>query len=194
MITLSLFGYLAEIHGEEVTLDVSTPREAVTALAYQCKKYKKYLLEHSWYVLLGPAEDGITPAELDVKLGNITHIRLIPAIEGASSSWRKNAIIGGALLVVGIVAAPFTGGASLALTNYGAWAIFGGTTLLIGAAVGHAYEKAMKVQDPVDSRPSFIYEGPKNTAAQGGPIPLGYGRMLIGSHVISAGLYAEDTK
>ena len=33
---------------------------------------------------------------------------------------------------------------------------------------------------------SFLFDGPTNTAGEGGPIPIGYGRLLIGSKTISA--------
>lgn len=33
---------------------------------------------------------------------------------------------------------------------------------------------------------SFLFDGPTNTAGEGGPVPIGYGRLLIGSKTISA--------
>jgi len=33
---------------------------------------------------------------------------------------------------------------------------------------------------------SYLFDGPTNTAGEGGPIPIGYGRLLIGSKTISA--------
>jgi predicted phage tail protein len=40
--------------------------------------------------------------------------------------------------------------------------------------------------------PSYVFNGAVNTQAQGNPVPLLYGRMIVGSAVISAGISAED--
>lgn len=32
--------------------------------------------------------------------------------------------------------------------------------------------------------PSYLFSGPVNTVGEGGPVPLGYGRLLIGSHQV----------
>jgi predicted phage tail protein len=39
---------------------------------------------------------------------------------------------------------------------------------------------------------SYNFTGPVNTTAQGNPVPVLYGRMIVGSAVISAGIVAED--
>ncbi len=44
----------------------------------------------------------------------------------------------------------------------------------------------------VTNLPSYTFNGPINTTAQGNPVPLGYGRMIVGSAVISAGITADD--
>jgi len=41
-------------------------------------------------------------------------------------------------------------------------------------------------------RPSFLFDGPTNTSTQGLPVPLIYGRMRVGSIVVSADLSADD--
>jgi predicted phage tail protein len=46
--------------------------------------------------------------------------------------------------------------------------------------------------DPADNRSSYIYNGAVNLTAQGNPVPLCYGRMLVGSVVISAGVSTTD--
>ena len=42
-----------------------------------------------------------------------------------------------------------------------------------------------------DQRPSFIFAGPVNVAHQGAVVPLVYGRMRVGSVVVSSGLAPE---
>jgi predicted phage tail protein len=42
-------------------------------------------------------------------------------------------------------------------------------------------------------RTSFLYNGPTNTTQQGGPIPILYGLMRVGSTLVSATVTTEDT-
>ena len=41
--------------------------------------------------------------------------------------------------------------------------------------------------------PSYIFNGPVNTMAQGHPVPIGYGEMIVGSAVISAGISVDES-
>ena len=70
----------------------------------------------------------------------------------------------------------------------------------IGMMVGGIIQMTTKVpkadsskRDAVDDQSSFLFSGPTNTSTQGVAIPRGYGRMLTGSIVVSAALYAENT-
>ena len=52
-----------------------------------------------------------------------------------------------------------------------------------------------KVGDPMErpeNQPSYAFGGAVNTTAQGQPVPIGYGRMIIGGAVISAGITTEE--
>jgi predicted phage tail protein len=44
----------------------------------------------------------------------------------------------------------------------------------------------------VDQRQSFLFGGQSNISAQGGPVPLVYGRMRVGSVMVSAGVVTEQ--
>ena len=46
--------------------------------------------------------------------------------------------------------------------------------------------------DPADNRASYIYNGAVNLTAQGNPVPICYGRMRVGSVVVSAGVSTTD--
>jgi predicted phage tail protein len=43
-----------------------------------------------------------------------------------------------------------------------------------------------------DNKASYAFGGVTNTAAQGYPVPLLYGKRRIGGAIISAGIYVED--
>ena len=46
--------------------------------------------------------------------------------------------------------------------------------------------------EPADQKPSFLFNGPVNTSAQGSVIPVVYGTMLCGSVVVASGIETED--
>jgi predicted phage tail protein len=57
-------------------------------------------------------------------------------------------------------------------------------------ARGNSFDPANN--DPADNRSSYIYNGAVNLTAQGNPVPICYGRMRVGSVVVSAGVSTTD--
>lgn len=47
-------------------------------------------------------------------------------------------------------------------------------------------------KEAVENKPSYIFNGAVNTVAQGNPVPILYGRMRVGSQVVSAGITSND--
>lgn len=184
MITLHLYGSLAADYGEKISLNAATPREAVMALTFQCNKYKDILRSNDWHILVGEGNH-ISENELDIGLGKVSEVYLMPRIKGANGAF--NFIVGAILFVVGA----FTSwtGLGVPLMSLGAGMMVGGiiqmTTKVPGAAD--------ITRDGADDKASFLFSGPTNTATQGVAIPRGYGKMLIGSVVVSASIYAEQT-
>lgn len=62
--------------------------------------------------------------------------------------------------------------------------------VVIAVATALIMQAIFKPPKPKDERQtrSYLFSGPENTAAQGIPVPLGYGRLRVGSVVISASL------
>ena len=46
--------------------------------------------------------------------------------------------------------------------------------------------------EQVENKPSYLFDGAVNTTRQGNAVPVGYGRLRVGSQVISAGLTAQN--
>lgn len=115
-------------------------------------------------------------------------IRITPVIMGSGALGKI--LIGAVLIAAAIVTAPFTAGTSLAFTanvlgSMGAALVLGGVSQLLSSP-----------PDVSDSQPkrknSAIFTGPANTTTQGGAVGIGYGRMIIGSTVISAGIEVNE--
>ena len=74
--------------------------------------------------------------------------------------------------------------------------IVAGVAMMIGGAVQMLTpipsSTAQDQNNQPDNKPSYIFNGSVNTSAQGYPVPVGYGRMVVGSAVISAGISVEE--
>ncbi|MEX5494794.1 tail assembly protein [Pseudomonas asgharzadehiana] len=108
-------------------------------------------------------------------------IRIVPVIAGSKRAGLIQTVVGVVLVAVG--------------SYFGqTWAVQLGIGLTIGGAMQllSPQAKGLGTQDGPNNRPSYSFNGPVNTSAQGNPVPLLYGRMIVGSAVISAGIYSED--
>lgn len=108
-------------------------------------------------------------------------IRIVPVITGSKRAGLIQTIVGVVLIAVG--------------TWFGQpWAVQLGIGLTIGGAMQmlSPQAKGLGTQDSPKNRSSYSFNGPVNTSVQGNPVPLLYGRMIVGSAVISAGIYSED--
>ena len=58
------------------------------------------------------------------------------------------------------------------------------------------FEDFRKIQENGGSKPSYLFDGPSNVIGEGGPVPIGYGRMKIGSQTVEVSVnnVEMDTK
>lgn len=200
MKTIILQGQLGKLFGRKHRLAVKTAGEAVRALIANFPAIERYLIEtkNVGYRIKLHDVPLFKTDEMHHPVGGPT-ITFTPVIAGA-----KN-VLGTILLGVAIVGLAFvTGGASIAATGFltggivttfwGGIAVGIGTSLILGG-VAQMLAPTPKMGDPSErpeNQPSYNFNGPVNTTAQGQPVPIGYGRLLIGGAVISAGLTTEE--
>ena len=111
--------------------------------------------------------------------------------------------IGGAGAITGATGFTLGAAASSAIGFIGASLILSGTAQLLSpqpaelpgltgatGARGNSFDPVNN--DPADNRSSYIYNGAVNLTAQGNPVPICYGRMRVGSVVVSAGVSTTD--
>lgn len=184
--TVKLYGPMRRRFGREFTLCVSSPAEAIRALSVQVPGFKKYLIDAkndglTFAVFIGKrniGENSINdPAGED-------EIRIAPIIQGSKRGGVLQTIIGVVLIVISYVfpvTAPF-------LLQPGIAMVIGGVVQMLSPQ-----PKGMGSKDSPDNQPSYSMNGAVNTQAQGNPVPLCYGGpLIIGSALISGGIYAED--
>jgi predicted phage tail protein len=187
-----LYGELGRRFGRLHRFDVATAGEAVRALMANFPGFEKALADYApgWHVLAG-ADDVAAPERLhDPAAGTI---KIIPAVAGAKSGWMG--VILGVVLIAAAIFMPAT---------IGAISLWGSTTVagLVGTiGVGMALGGIAQLLSPqpkyqagsdAEKKQSYVFSGPVNTTQQGVPVPLVYGRMTVGSAVVSMGLSTRD--
>ena len=115
-------------------------------------------------------------------------IRIVPIIIGSKKAGIFQTILGTVLVAVGF-ALSFTPAAVASPYLYmtGASMILGGVIQMLSPQPA-----GLASRQSEDNRASYAFGGVTNTASQGYPVPLLYGKRRIGGAIISAGIYVED--
>ena len=195
MTTVYLYGQLGKRFGHRWSLDVASPGEAVRAIVANQPDFQRHLIQHStpgYQIFIGP--DPIPSVEgLAYPVGQQA-IKIVPVIAGAAKSGALGIIIGVVIIAAAVALGPLGFGligatAALAVGSIGASLAIGGISQLIAGT-----PQAPGITERPENTPSNIFNGPVNTIAQGHPVPIGYGRLRVGSAVISAGITTVDIK
>lgn len=185
MRTIVLYGELGKRFGKYHKFAVANAAEAIRALRANFPGFEKFMCGADkenirFRVFVGGSSVGHVN-EIHNPSGKNEIIRLVPVIAGAGGSpWFR--IIVGTVLIAAAVATNFIPGAqglTPFLGSMGLALIIGGVSTLLSSPLPE--RKNGNVQ-------SYTFTGPTNTSAQGVPVPLGYGRLIVGSAVISAGI------
>ena len=193
MNTVYLHGHLADMFGEKWEFDIKTAREAIRALDANCKGFLAHLKRHSlpgYHIVVGDPTVAKDRAEAELALGiGDQAVHIFPTFAGAKEQGWTNVIIGAVLVVVGAVAnsTPFAA-VSPYLYSAGFSMILGGVAMLLTRPPSLTGPK----EDKYENTPSYLFNGPINTQAQGHPVPVGYGMLRVGGAQISTAIVIED--
>jgi predicted phage tail protein len=192
MKTVKLLGELGKKFGKLYKFDIKNPAEAVRALCANNPSFKQHLIDSekrgvAYRVVVG--NEDITENDLHNPSGKNV-IKFVPVLQGAGGGGVINVIIGAVLIAASFVA-PLVGAgaASPYLLNAGIAMVIGGVVQMLTPI------PSTNISDDnnrPDNKPSYTFNGAVNTSAQGYPVPIGYGRMIVGSAVISAGITVEE--
>ena len=187
---VKLYGELAKKFGREFMLEVESVAEAVRALSANFPGFEKELmtahLRGVEYVVRADKR-AVSEMELNNSLAPQETIRIAPIAVGRKKGGVFQTIFGAILIVVGVVL-------SANGQTWGKYLIQAGVALVAGGII-QMLIPVPKTDDPSESpenKPSTYFDGAVNTLAQGHPVPLGYGKLMVGSAVISAGLTVEE--
>ena len=193
MVKIKLHGDLGDQINKEYLLKVYSVSEAIHAidtlthsklrqyLFDQKNRFKKYTLLVNGKVNKAPALKDIKGSEACMNHKNLKTIDIIPVLEG-SGKWLENDWFAIGLGVLGLAfggSNPFTLAASMAL-------IFAGVSNLLSDPPEAPPQQDIvnPSSDPARLATSYLFGGPVNVLNEGGAVPLGYGRLLVGSQVI----------
>lgn len=186
-----LYGRLGARFGRIHMLAVSSTAEAIRALCVLIPGFERALADsdaHGVRYACFLGKRNIGEDQLQHPVG-ADAIRIAPVVAGAKRAGLFQTVLGAVMIVVGAVLT-YTGiGAPIgaAMMKMGAVLALGGVIQMLSPQ-----QRGLSAQDSPENGASYNFNGAVNTSAQGNPVPVLYGRMICGSAVISAGIFAED--
>jgi predicted phage tail protein len=186
MRTIRLYGKLGAKFGRVHRFAVSSLREAISAMCVMIPGFEHELMNSrdrgiAYAVFLG--KRNLAQNELHFPVGK-EDIRIAPVLQGSKQAGLLQTVLGVVLVVVGAFISEYDGGTTLGL----------GITMLAGGVLQMLapQQQGLSSKDSPQNGASYNFNGPVNVEAQGNPEPLLYGEMIVGSVVISGGIYSED--
>lgn len=192
MRTIRLNGELGKKYGRVHKLDVMTPAEAIRAL---CANYPEMQQD-----IIASSEKGVgykciadkaALGEEELHYPMSRSFSITPVVAGAGK-------IGSIILGVALIAASFVMPAFTPVFSAGGltFGFSASATFWLGAALtlGGVAQLLSPVQKPNKdgkTNQNDYFSGIANTNQQGVPVPIGYGRAIVGSVVVSAAITVE---
>ncbi|EBB9312863.1 tail assembly protein [Salmonella enterica] len=182
--------------GRRFSLSIKTGAEGVYALAMQIPGFREKMSE-GWYQIRIAGED-VSEETLSARLheplpsGAVIHI--VPRMEGAKNSGLFQVIAGAALIV-----ASFIPGLNVAVwagmaATWSSLAFSIGASLMLGGVAQMLTPKphSPSMHHADNGKQNVYFSSLDNMIAQGNPLPILYGEMLVGSRRISQSLSTRD--
>lgn len=189
MAKIELSGPLGKAFGKAHERLVSSTAEVIRALCCTIKGFEQYLNTSkqrglTYAVFLGKRNIGQDdlgyPLTEDI-------VRIVPVLIGSKKAGLLQTILGAVLVIAGYALSGYTSGASMSLVGPGVALMAGGVIQMLSPQPAGLSSKR-----DADNQASYAFGGVTNTASQGYPVPLLYGKRRIGGAIISAGIYVED--
>jgi predicted phage tail protein len=182
MTTVSLEGRLGQVVGDTFSFKTRTLKEVFAAIEANTGKLRSYLSGNGkrYFAIFVNGKEIDPDASLNTNVQS-KKVLIIPVLMGAFIASTTAAIVGAMALksVIAIKVATFVVGTVLSA------ALAFGISLLIA--------KLMTPDDPdLANTTSFAFGQAENVSRQGVVVPVGYGRLQVGSRTISVNLFNVD--
>ena len=211
MKVVKVYGLLRERLGQSrFEFDVTTPAQAIKALCVNFPGLDKWLIDSEqdgvgYRVAVGTeevSEENISP--LMMPFSDREVFSITPVVAGAGRG--LGSILVGAVLIGVAIANPAAGiglvkgaGVGFSAAAGGAFAAFAGNLgiALVLGGIAQAISPQPEVDSTLDESvqlESFTFSNVVNTSRQGMPVPIAYGRLFVGSGVLSSGLDVDQVQ
>lgn len=210
MKVVKVYGALRKRLGQcRFEFDVSTPAQAIKALCVNFPGLEKWLIDSekdgvAYRVAVSKekaTEEDMSP--LFMPFSDKEVFSITPVVAGAGRGLGQ-ILIGAALITAAVVLAPTGGGgflgaagsgffsaaASSAVGSIGVSLVLGGIAQAISPQPDTGIERGREAA----KLESFVFNNVVNTAKQGLPVPIAYGRLFVGSAVLSSSLDVDQKR
>lgn len=192
MVNVRFYGSLKQF-GSEFRLDCKTPAEVIHALTSQIPKLRQFIQQGLFTVRVGRDyfDNRYLEKGLSQKLKDDAIVHFTPTLKGSKRGGLFGVITGVALIAGALALGPL--GFSVIGAN-AAWMVGGlGASLLLGGVAQMLTKMpSMSTGKDADKKQSTSFSNLSNMAAQGRPMPIAYGRIRVGSLIISQGVETMD--
>nr|DAK68726.1 MAG TPA: tail assembly protein [Caudoviricetes sp.]DAU02221.1 MAG TPA: tail assembly protein [Caudoviricetes sp.] len=193
MVNVRFYGSLKQF-GSEFRLDCQTTAEIVQALTSQIPKLRQFIQQGLFTVRVGRDyfDNRYLEQGLSHKLKDDATVHFTPVLKGSKRGGLFGVIAGVAIIAGAIALGPLAG----IISTNAAWIVgsVGASLLLGGVAQMLTKMPEMKMGTEKEKKQSTAFSNLSNMTAQGKPMPLAYGRIRVGSLIISQGVETMDTE
>ena len=196
---IKVYGELSDFCGyKSLTADVKTAADAIKCLIGNNPELEPHMYSRYYKVIV--EDNPITIEELHYPAGRAS-IKIIPVVTGEGGRGLGQILLGAALIGLsflplgtsaGLGVAFSKGFAKVGLIQKGLFSI--GASLVLGGISAMLTPLPSIDNSEADPENSFAFSSPINVSRAGIPIPLIYGRRVVGSAVISAGIDIEEVE
>lgn len=181
MVNVRFYGSLKQF-GSEFRLDCKTPAEVVQALTSQIPKLRQFIQQGLFTVRVGREylDNRYLEQGLNQLLKDNSTVHFTPVLKGSKKAGLFQTIVGAVMVVVGAV--------------FQQYYLVGAGIAMVAGGVAQMLTKMppMSTGKDAERKQSTSFSNLSNMAAQGRPMPLAYGRIRVGSLIISQGVETMD--
>lgn len=195
MATIKLSGSLAKKfwRQKDYLLETGEAREAFSALKNTLDGFEDFIREQARrgmrYAIFRNREN---VGEDRLTMSGTTEIRIVPIVSGSKSGGILQVVLGAVLIVAGFIVA---GGSLGTAAPVGTSMVMMGASMVLGGVVQMLTPvpktPSQQEQAGTENKPSYLFNGSFNSTQQGLPVPVVYGKMLVGSSVVAIGTWSE---
>ena len=180
MTEVFLEGRLGQVLGRRFSFKTKTLKETLNAIEANTSRLRSYFLnskKRAFAIFVDNREVSVD-SHLICNVKN-KKVRIIPILFGAVAATSA-----------AIAAAIFTGATAVKVATFIIGAVLAAA---LSFGISLLISKMMEPDDPdIVTTSSFIFGQAENVAKQGLPVPVGYGRFIVGSRTVSVNSFAVD--